>query len=384
MSTDENRPEPPRDGDAPRRTRIALVFGGRSSEHAVSCATAASVLEALDRDRYDVVPVGIARDGHWVLAPDDPQALRLSVGHVPEVATAAASVIVPTSATDRTFVVHEAGEPPRTLGEVDVVFPLLHGPFGEDGTIQGLLDLADVRYVGSGVTASAAMMDKHVMKVLLASAGLPIGPYVVITDKEWLRDRAAAMDAVHALSWPVFVKPARAGSSMGITKVSEPEALEAAIEAAREHDPKVVVEAAVFGREIECGVLEGRGTDPTRTSELGECIVVQNHDFYDFEAKYLAAADVRLETPADVPQDTATRIREMAAQAFDVAGCEGLARVDFFLTETGDVLLNEVNTMPGFTPSSMYPRMWAASGLTYPELIDELVALALERRTGLR
>ena len=384
MSTDESRPAPTHDGAADGRTRVALVFGGRSSEHAVSCATAASVLEALDRDRYDVVPVGIAKDGHWVLAPDDPQALRLAPGHVPEVDTDAASVIVPTSATDRTLVVHEAGRPPRTLGEVDVVFPLLHGPFGEDGTIQGLLDLADVRYVGSGVTASAVMMDKHVMKVLLASAGLPVGPYTVITDKEWLRDKAAAMDAVHALSWPVFVKPARAGSSMGITKVSDPDALEAAIEAAREHDPKVVVEAAVFGREIECGVLEGHGTDATRTSELGECIVVQNHEFYDYEAKYLAEGDVRLEAPADVPEELADQIRAMAARAFDVAGCEGLARVDFFLTETGDVLVNEVNTMPGFTPLSMYPRMWAASGLTYPELIDELIALALERRTGLR
>ena len=384
MSTDESRPAPTHDGAARGRTRVALVFGGRSSEHAVSCATAASVLEALDRDRYDVVPVGIAKDGHWVLAPDDPRALRLAPGHVPEVDTDAASVIVPTSATDRTLVVHEAGQPPRTLGEVDVVFPLLHGPFGEDGTIQGLLDLADVRYVGSGVTASAVMMDKHVMKVLLASAGLPVGPYTVITDKEWLRDKAAAMDAVHALSWPVFVKPARAGSSMGITKVSDPDALEAAIEAAREHDPKVVVEAAVFGREIECGVLEGHGTDATRTSELGECIVVQNHEFYDYEAKYLAEGDVRLEAPADVPEELADQIRAMAARAFDVAGCEGLARVDFFLTETGDVLVNEVNTMPGFTPLSMYPRMWAASGLTYPELIDELIALALERRTGLR
>jgi D-alanine-D-alanine ligase len=384
MSSDDTSPHPTHDGAATGRTRVALVFGGRSSEHAVSCATAASVLEALDRDRYDVVPVGIAKDGHWVLAPDDPERLRLAPGHVPEVDTDAASVIVPTSATDRTMVVQEAGQPPRTLGEVDVVFPLLHGPFGEDGTIQGLLDLADVRYVGSGVTASAVMMDKHVMKVLLASAGLPVGPYTVITDKEWRRDKAAAMDAVHGLSWPVFVKPARAGSSMGITKVSEPAALEAAIEAAREHDPKVVVEAAVFGREIECGVLEGHGTDPTRTSELGECIVVQNHEFYDYEAKYLAAGDVRLEAPADVPQEVADRIREMAARAFDVAGCEGLARVDFFLTETGDVLVNEVNTMPGFTPHSMYPRLWAASGMTYPELIDELIDLALERRTGLR
>jgi D-alanine-D-alanine ligase len=385
MSTDETPgPDPARDGDTPRRTRVALVFGGRSSEHAVSCATAASVLEALDRDRYDVVPVGIARDGHWVLAPDDPEAFRLAPGHVPEVDTSGASVLVPTSATDRTLVVHEAGQPPRTLGEVDVVFPLLHGPFGEDGTIQGLLDLADVRYVGSGVTASATMMDKHVMKVLLASAGLPVGPYVVITDKEWRRDPAAAMDAVHGLAWPVFVKPARAGSSMGITRVTDPDALEAAIDAAREHDPKVVVESAVFGREIECGVLEGRGTDPTRTSELGECIVVKNHEFYDFEAKYLADGDVRLDCPADVPEHVAGEIRQMAARAFDLAGCEGLARVDFFLTEEGEVLVNEVNTMPGFTPSSMYPRMWAAAGMTYPELIDELIDLALERRTGLR
>ena len=385
MSTDETPgPDPARDGATPRRTRVALVFGGRSSEHAVSCATAASVLEALDRDRYDVVPVGIARDGHWVLAPDDPEAFRLAPGHVPEVDTSGASVLVPTSATDRTLVVHEAGQPPRTLGEVDVVFPLLHGPFGEDGTIQGLLDLADVRYVGSGVTASATMMDKHVMKVLLASAGLPVGPYVVITDKEWRRDPAAAMDAVHGLAWPVFVKPARAGSSMGITRVTDPDALEAAIEAAREHDPKVVVESAVFGREIECGVLEGRGTDPTRTSELGECIVVKNHEFYDFEAKYLADGDVRLDCPADVPEHVADEIRQMAARAFDLTGCEGLARVDFFLTEEGEVLVNEVNTMPGFTPSSMYPRMWAAAGMTYPELIDELIDLALERRTGLR
>ena len=384
MSTDPTLPVRSDDAGAPRRVRVALVFGGRSSEHAVSCATASSVLEALDRDRYDVVPVGIAKDGHWVLAPDDPQSLRLAAGHTPEVASGAPSVIVPTSATDRTFVVQEPGQPPRTLGEVDVVFPLLHGPFGEDGTIQGLLDLADVRYVGSGVTASAAMMDKHVMKVLLASAGLPVGPYVVITDKEWRRDRAAAMDAVHGLSWPVFVKPARAGSSMGITKVRQPEELEAAIEAAREHDPKVVVEAAVVGREIECGVLEGRGIDATRTSVVGECIVVQNHDFYDFDAKYLSAADVRLVTPAEVPDAVSARIREMAAKAFDAAGCEGLARVDFFLTESGDVLVNEVNTMPGFTPSSMYPRMWAATGLSYPELIDELIALALERRTGLR
>ncbi|MGL4175175.1 MAG: D-alanine--D-alanine ligase family protein [Dermatophilaceae bacterium] len=369
---------------APRKTRVAVVFGGRSSEHAVSCSTAASVLEALDRDRYDVVPVGIARDGRWVLAPDDPEPLRLNAAQVPEVDGSGAGVMVPTSSSDRTLVVQEPGSPPRTLGEVDVVFPLLHGPFGEDGTIQGLLDLADVRYVGSGVTASAAMMDKALMKVVLAAAGLPVGPYVVITDRDWQRDRAAAMDAVHALGWPVFVKPARAGSSIGITRVTAAEGLEAAIEAARDHDPKVVVEAAVVGREIECGVLEGRGLAPTRASEVGECIVVRGHEFYDFEAKYLADGDVRLECPADLPAETAGVIREMAVRAFEAAGCEGLARVDFFVRESGEVVVNEVNTMPGFTPHSMYPRMWAASGLSYPELVDELIALALERRTGLR
>ncbi|NHA68162.1 D-alanine--D-alanine ligase family protein [Phycicoccus flavus] len=367
------------------KIRIALVFGGRSSEHAVSCSTAASVLEALDRDRYEVVPVGIAKDGHWVLADDDPERLRLARGHEPEVDGSGASVVVPTSTADRSLVVHEAGQPPRTLGEVDVVFPLLHGPFGEDGTIQGLLDLADVRYVGSGVTASAVMMDKAVMKTVLLAAGLPVGPYVVITDREWRRDRAAAMEAVGALDLPVFVKPARAGSSMGISKVTTLEDLEAAVEAAREHDPKVVVEQGVSGREIECGVLEGHGTEPPRTSELGECVVLSGHDFYDFEAKYISGDDeVRLTTPADVPDEVAAEIREMAARAFEVAGCEGLARVDFFLREDGRVVLNEVNTMPGFTPSSMFPRMWAASGVDYPSLIDELVSLALERRVGLR
>src|SRR6476661_4854492 len=364
--------------------RVALVFGGRSSEHAVSCATAASVLEALDRDRYDVVPVGIAKDGHWVLAPDDPEVLRLAPGHVPEVDTDAASVIVPTSATDRTMVVQEAGQPPRTLGEVDVVFPLLHGPFGEDGTIQGLLDLADVRYVGSGVTASAVMMDKAMMKVVFESAGLKVGPYVVITDRDWNRDPAAALARVEPLGWPVFVKPARAGSSMGISRVEDASGLRAAVEAAREHDPKVVVEAAVVGREIECGVLDGHGTDAPRTSELGEAVVVANHTFYDFEAKYLAENDVRLDCPADVPAAVADRIREMSVLAFEAAGCEGLARVDFFYTPSGDVVINEINTMPGFTPHSMYPRMWAASGLGYSDLIDELISLALERRTGLR
>ena len=371
--------------DAPRRKpTVAIVFGGRSSEHAVSCATAAGVMQAIDRDVYDVLPIGIAKDGRWVLASGDTGALELSAGHVPEVDGSGAGVMMPQSTTERSLSVLEPGAPPRALAEVDVVFPLLHGPFGEDGTIQGLLELADIRYVGSGVLASAVMMDKHYMKVVFAGHGLPIGPYVVITDREWQRDPVASMDAVASLDWPVFVKPARAGSSMGITKVSSLAGLRAAIEFAREYDPKIIVEAGITGREIECAVLEGRGGAAVRTSEVGEIEIVKGHEFYDFEAKYLAESDVRLSCPARLPDGVADEIRQIAAAAFEAAGCEGLARVDCFYTEHGDVILNEINTMPGFTPLSMYPRMWAASGLGYPELIDELIQLALARRTGLR
>ncbi|MDT0213703.1 D-alanine--D-alanine ligase family protein [Rothia sp. ARF10] len=381
MDTDSQTPDPAPES---RRLRVALVFGGRSSEHAVSCATAASVMSALDPERYEVIPIGIAKDGSWVLAPADPEPLRLAPGHVPEVDASGPAVLVPTSMSARHLIVQEPGAAPRELSDVDVVFPLLHGPFGEDGTIQGLLDLADVRYVGSGVTASAVMMDKHMMKVVFQAAGLPVGPYVVISDRQWRRDPEAALDAVGALDFPVFVKPARAGSSMGISKVDSPEGLREAVDAAREHDPKVVVEQGIAGREIECGVLDGHGTDAPRTSPLGEAIVVKGHAFYDFEAKYLADDDIRLESPADVSPEVAEQVAQMALTAFEAAGCEGLARCDFFLTESGELLINEINTMPGFTPSSMYPRMWAAAGLTYPELVDELIALAMERRVGLR
>ena len=371
---------------APRKTRVALVFGGRSSEHAVSCATAAGVMRAIDREAYDVIPIGIARDGHWVLSDGDPARLELTAGQTPEVSTSAAGVVVPLGTSDRSLTVQEPGQVPRSLGEVDVVFPLLHGPFGEDGTIQGLLELADIRYVGSGVLASAAGMDKHYMKVVFSGAGIPVGPYAVITDAQWRRDRAAALDAVGALSYPLFVKPARAGSSMGITKVTDPGDLEAAIEAARAHDRKVIVEQGITGREIECAVLQGRDGAPPRTSEVGEIEVDRDggHDFYDFEAKYLEEQGVTLSCPAKVPDDVSAEVRRLAAAAFEALGCEGLARVDCFYTDRGDVIVNEINTMPGFTPHSMYPQMWAASALEFPELIDELITLALERPTGLR
>lgn len=372
----------------PDRLRVALVFGGRSSEHEVSCATAASVLDALDRDRYDVIPVGIARDGHWVLAPDDAEQFRLTSGHRPSVDTHAPSVLVPTSGEQRGLVVHEAGQPPRDLGEVDVVFPLLHGPFGEDGTVQGLLDLADVRYVGSGVAASATMMDKHLMKVVFEAAGLSVGPYVVITDREWLRDPDGAMAKVEVLEFPVFVKPARAGSSFGITRVTSAGGVRAAIEAAREHDPKVVIEQGIFGREIECGVLDGHGTDLPRASVVGECRVVANHEFYDFDAKYLDDTAASFDIPADLPDEVTARIHELSRRAFAALDAQGLARVDFFVRPDGDladrVVINEVNTLPGFTPISMYPAMWAKAGVSYRDLITVLIRTALARGTGLR
>jgi len=379
MTTDQPQPDRPS-----HRPRVAIVFGGRSSEHAVSCATAAGVLRAIDRGKYDVLPIGISRDGQWVLAADDPSRFELTAGRTPEVEPSAAHVVMPLSTRETSLTVLEPGQPPQELGQVDVVFPLLHGPFGEDGTLQGFLDLSDVRYVGSGVFASAAGMDKHYMKVVFAGHGLPVGPYAVITDRAWRSDRVAAMDACAGLSYPLFVKPARAGSSMGITRVDDPADLEAAIEVAREHDPKVIVEAGIVGREIECAVLEGHGTSGPRTSEVAEVAVHDNHSFYDFEAKYLAESDVDLSCPADVPEQISKEVRRLAAEAFEALGCEGLARVDCFYTEDGRVVVNEINTMPGFTPHSMYPRMWAASGLAYPDLIDELISLALERRTGLR
>ncbi|XVX19234.1 D-alanine--D-alanine ligase family protein [Actinomycetota bacterium] len=373
--------------DAPqRKIRVALVFGGRSSEHAVSCATAAGVMRAIDRERYDIVPIGIAKDGSWVLTEDRPEPLELSAGHIPEVPADGPHVLVPLGESSTHLSVQSPGQGLQRLEDVDVVFPLLHGPFGEDGTIQGLLEMADLRYVGAGVLASAAGMDKHYMKVVFAAAGLPVGPYTVITDVEWRRDPAAAMDACESLGFPVFVKPARAGSSMGISKVDDYHGLERAIELAREHDLKVVVEKGIVGREIECAVLQGRGTDRPRTSQVGEIVVESGHghDFYDFDAKYLDESAVTLSCPADVPDSVAEEVRRLAGLAFEALGCEGLSRVDCFYTDHGDVIVNEINTMPGFTPYSMYPQMWAKSGLSYPDLIDELIQLALERPTGLR
>ena len=369
------------------KTRVAIIFGGRSSEHAISCATAAGVLSSIDRTRYEVVPIGIARDGSWLLVADDPEPLRLNGTVLPEVSAGSGDrVVVPFGPERGQVITMPSAQVPRELANVDVILPLLHGPFGEDGTLQGMLELADLPYVGSGVLASAAGMDKHVMKVLLAGAGLRVGPYVTITRNEWERDRALSLDAIASLGEVVFVKPARAGSSVGISRVvlaDGEHALIAAIEEARTHDPKVVVEAAIHGREIEIAVLQGRGSSAPRTTAPGEIVVGGDHEFYDFEAKYTDTSSTSLQVPADLPPDLAAAARELAADAFDALGCEGLARVDLFLSGT-EFFVNEVNTMPGFTQFSMFPMLWQNEGMAYGELIDELIQLALARPVGLR
>jgi len=370
---------------APRKPRVAVVFGGRSSEHAISCVTAGSVLAAIDPEQYDVVPIGIATDGRWVLESGDPERLRITgPDRLPAVDGERATIALAPEATSTGLVVTEPSQPPRTLGDVDVVFPLLHGPWGEDGTIQGMLEMAGVRYVGAGVLASAVSMDKAYMKVVLAAAGLPLLPSVTVTAGEWERDQVACRERADRLGYPQFVKPARGGSSFGISKVHDATELEAAIAEAVRYDPKVLVEsAAVDAREIECGVLQALDGTP-ETSLPAELRVGGDHEFYDFEAKYLPGQHTEIDIPADLPAEVTAQIRELAVRAFEAVGCEGLARVDFFVLPDGRVVVNELNTLPGFTPTSMYPQMWAASGLDYPALVDRLIRLALARDTGLR
>ena len=375
-----------------RKIRVAVVFGGRSTEHAVSCASAGLVLSAIDHDRYEVLPIGIATDGRWVLTSGDPARLALSPGSVPSVESVAVSgaEITPRTGPGGVLQVTSPGSVPRDLGEVDVVLPLLHGAYGEDGTLQGLLEMTGTRYAGAGVFASAAGMDKEYMKLILSARGLPVGPYVVVRDRDWRSasgsgagERKRILDEIAELGWPVFVKPARGGSSIGISRVAAADDLDEAIEAARAHDPKVLVEAAVDGMEVECAVLEGLDGGPPEASVPGLVVVDSRSDFYDFEAKYLASA-VTMRIPAPVPAAAAAEIRRIACAAFDAISCEGLARVDFFYPPTGQILVNEINTMPGMTPASGFPMMWAATGLPLPQLVDRIIQTALRKRPGLR
>jgi D-alanine-D-alanine ligase len=372
---------------AASKIRVAVVFGGRSSEHAISCVTAGSVLKVLDPERYEVVPVGISTDGRWVLAEGLGAQLAITDGNLPPRIdeTSGALVTMAADPTARELTVHEPGAVPKALGEVDVVLPLLHGPYGEDGTLQGLLELAGIPYVGSGVLASAVGMDKDVMKRLLAASGLPIGPYFAVRARQWDTEpgRQAVRAEVERLGYPVFVKPARAGSSMGISKVHDESELAAAIGFAREHDPKLVIEGMLRGRELEVGVLAGRDGGRAEASVPAELRVLGGHEFYDFEAKYLDGTTA-VDLPAVLTEEQAAEIRRLAVEAFESLECEGLARVDFFLLEDGGFVINEINTMPGFTTTSMFPQMWAASGVSYAELVDRLIGEALARPSGLR
>ncbi|MDT5368845.1 MAG: D-alanine-D-alanine ligase [Mycobacterium sp.] len=367
---------------AARKIRVAVVYGGRSDEHAISCVSAGSILRHLNPQRFDAVPIGITQAGTWVLTDADPDRLAIEAGRLPQVNASSGAELALAADPQRHGELISLG---RSLGEalasVDVVFPVLHGPYGEDGTIQGLLELAGVPYVGAGVFASAAGMDKEFTKKLLAAEGLPIGDHAVLRP----RQSSLAEHDKQRLGLPVFVKPARAGSSLGVNRVSTWEELPAAIADARRHDPKVLVEKAIRGRELECGVLE-LPDGSVEASTVGEIRVEgvrgREDGFYDFATKYLDDG-AELDVPAKIDDDVATRVRELAIRAFRAIDCQGLARVDFFLTENGP-LVNEINTMPGFTTISMYPRMWAASGVDYPTLLAAMVDTALARGVGLR
>jgi D-alanine-D-alanine ligase len=364
------------------RVRVAVVFGGRSNEHAISCVSAGSILRNLDPERFEVVAVGITPEGSWVLTDGDPDSLAIADRQLPGVTSESGTELALTADPGRAGqLVSLAPGGAEVLASVDVVFPVLHGPYGEDGTIQGLLELAGVPYVGAGVLASAAGMDKEFTKKLLVAEGLPIGDYAVLRPSETTLD-AKQLDR---LGVPAFVKPARGGSSIGVSRVTNRQDLPAAIAYARQHDPKVIVESAIIGRELECGVLEfPDGT--VQASTVGEIRVAgvrgREDSFYDFATKYLDDA-AELDVPAKIDDDVSDAVRELAIRAFKAIDGRGLARVDFFLTEDGP-LINEVNTMPGFTTISMYPRMWAASGVDYQTLLATMVDTALSRGMGLR
>lgn len=354
-----------------RRIRVGVLFGGRSGEHEVSIASAASVLAALDPEKYEAVPIGITREGNWLIA-DSPESL-LQTEVTPELpGTDEAMADIARHGIVRVNRPNSLG---RRESEVDVIFPLLHGPYGEDGTVQGMLEMANIPYVGAGHTSSALSMDKVHMKRVLAQAGLPGVPYALVPKRDWTGDRNAVVSMLECeLSYPMFVKPCNLGSSVGISKAAGRGELAAALDLAARYDRRIIVEQGIDAREIECSVL---GNDDPLVSVPGE--VVPHHEFYDYEAKYTTGlSDLRI--PAPISPEQTERVRALARDTFLAVDAAGLARVDFFLLRSdGEVIVNEINTMPGFTSTSMYPKLWEASGLPYAELIDTLIRLALER-----
>ncbi len=354
------------------KTRVLLVFGGQSAEHEVSVVSARSVYRAIDTDRYEVVLAGISRTGQWVL--EDGKASLLEQSEV----SGANGRPVQLGAGQRDLVARDGT--PVSTGSFDVVFPLLHGPRGEDGSVQGLLELADAAYVGAGVAASAVGMDKELARAVFAHAGLRQTEYLVVRRSAWNADRPGTLTGIESkLRYPLFVKPVNLGSSIGISKVHDTQSLESAIDLAAGYDVKMMVETSVENaRELECAVL---GNDDPKASVIGE--IIPGAEFYDYTTKYIDDRS-QLIVPAELPESISAEIQRMSVEAFRAIDCTGLGRVDFLLAPSGDIFLNEINTMPGFTPISMYPRLWQASGIPYPELIDELIQLALDRHRETR
>ena len=337
------------------KIKVGIVCGGKSSEHEISCISAAGVLSAIDLDKYEPLLIGITKSGTWVLPPAD-YPLTIQDGVLPEI---------------------KDGLPETSIEklDIDLLFPVLHGPYGEDGTFQGQCEMAGIKYVGSGVLASAAGMDKSFAKPIFQSHGLEVAPGMVIHERDWQIDEVRILASATEFGNPLFVKPARSGSSRGTSKVKSVKELKTAINFALQFDTKVLVESAIEGREIECAVLQLNGV--AIASPVGEIKILGNHEFYDFEAKYLDDS-TQLVAPAPLPFGVAEEIQNYATQAFDALGCEGLARVDFFYTGT-EIIINEINTMPGFTATSVFPKLWAAGGISYKELITNLIEAAIAR-----
>jgi D-alanine-D-alanine ligase len=356
-----------------KKIRVVLLFGGRSAEHEVSCVSARHVAEALDPDRYQVVPIGITRSGRWLLPDASRDVLQGGPLQIPAKGFEVSG--------DPVTVKQDPGEAEIVpfVGKPDVVLPILHGPYGEDGTVQGLLELSDIPYVGSGVVGSALGMDKEKMKILLRADGMPTVDFVVIRDHEWEADPEACLERASKFGFPCFAKPANLGSSVGITKCKDFDSLRAGIGGALRHDRKVLIEEHTPGREIECGVL---GNEYPEASVCGE--VLPSREFYDYIAKYIDEAS-RTIIPAEIPDEACETVRSFAIRAFQAIDAEGMARVDFFYDEGGrGVVVNEINTIPGFTNISMFPKLWEASGVPYGKLIDRVIELALERHSKKR
>lgn len=370
------------------KKRIVVLYGGKADEHPISCISTAGVLKAMDTERFEPIPVGITKSGQWIVNGEDPRGWDLSGDALPEVKVTPESrpVLLDVSRGCDGFLV--GGDTVESLGHIDAVLPVLHGPYGEDGTIQGLLEMMNVPYVGCGVLASAACMDKHYTKVLLNAAGIATAPGITLDARSFdasdgfASDAAAIMAEVEAagLRYPLFVKPSRAGSSFGVTKVErEGDAAElaAAVFEASHHDWRVLIEQGIDAREIECAVLCAKPGDEPKASWPGEIVLDRREDggdqFYDFDSKYMDSSASHVEVPANLPEETLQRVRETAIKAFKAVDGMGLSRVDSFVTADGGIMINEINTMPGFTPISMYPKAWEATGLSYTDLITTLI-----------